>query len=168
MIKKLRSKKIVVQSGEEELPNNNEKIHQQHSAVASETDDKEFKFSAGLSEQEATERLKIYGRNELPEKVVPKWYIFISQLWQPMPIVIWIAAIIEAAIENYIDMAVLICIQFANASIGFYEITKAGDAVAALKKSLKPIATVKRDGKWRNIDAVLLVPGSLRFPFFSQ
>jgi hypothetical protein len=59
---------------------------------------------------------------------------------------IWIAAIVEAGIENWIDMGILLFIQFANASIGYYEITKAGDAVAALKKSLKPVATVKRDG----------------------
>lgn len=120
-----------------------------------------FVYSYGISSAEAEKRLKQYGRNELPEKVIPKWYIFCSQLWQPMPIMIWIAIIIEAGIQNWIDMAVLIFIQFANASIGFYEITKAGDAVAALKKSLKPVATVKRDGKFSNIDAALLVPGDL-------
>lgn len=38
---------------------------------------------------------------------------------------------------------------------------KAADAVAALKASLKPTATVKRDGKWQNIDAVQLVPGDM-------
>ena len=39
--------------------------------------------------------------------------------------------------------------------ISFFETTKAGpgDAVAALKNSLKPTATVKRDGKWADIDA---------------
>ena len=42
-----------------------------------------------------------------------------------------------------------------------YETTKAGDAVAALKASLKPLATAKRDGKWANIDAGNLVPGDL-------
>ena len=42
-----------------------------------------------------------------------------------------------------------------------YETIKAADAVAALKASLKPVATVKRDGKWQNIDAVLLVPGDM-------
>jgi len=51
---------------------------------------------------------------------------------------IWAAAIIEAAIENFPDMGILLFIQFANASIAFYEITKAGDAVSALKNSLKP------------------------------
>jgi H+-transporting ATPase len=74
---------------------------------------------------------------------------------------IWSAAIVEAAIQNWLDMAILLAIQFINASIGFYEITKAGDAVAALKASLKPIATVKRDGKWQTIDAALIFPGDL-------
>lgn len=120
----------------------------------------EFRYSNGLTDNEAAELLRQWGRNELPEKVIPKWYIFVSQLWQPMPIMIWIAAIVEAGIQNYIDMAILLFIQFANASIGFYEITKAGDAVAALKKSLKPEATVKRNGEWKKIDASLVVPGT--------
>ncbi len=38
---------------------------------------------------------------------------------------------------------------------------KAADAVAALKASLKPTATCKRDGKWQVIDAKQLVPGDL-------
>jgi magnesium-transporting ATPase (P-type) len=42
-----------------------------------------------------------------------------------------------------------------------YETTKAANAVAALKASLKPFATVKRDGKWQQIDARLVVPGDL-------
>lgn len=121
-----------------------------------------FKFNeVGFTSAVAEKILKEHGPNVLPEKKVPKWYIFVSQLWQPMPIMIWLAAIIEAAIQNWIDMAILLFIQFANASIGYYEITKAGDAVEALKKSLKPQATVKRDGKWQEISATLIVPGDL-------
>jgi H+-transporting ATPase len=123
--------------------------------------DDNFVFSHGITSQEAKRLLEVHGRNELPEKVIPKWYIFVSQLWQPMPIMIWIAAIVEAGIQNWLDMSILLAIQFTNASIGYYEITKAGDAVAALKKSLKPSATVKRDGKFEVIDAALLVPGDL-------
>ncbi len=44
-----------------------------------------------------------------------------------MPVMIWLAIIVEIAISNYIDMGILIFIQFANASIGFYETTKADD-----------------------------------------
>jgi len=74
---------------------------------------------------------------------------------------IWIAAITEASIENWPDCGILLAIQFINASLGFYEIVKAGDAVAALKSSLKPKATVKRDGKWVEMDARIVVPGDL-------
>lgn len=122
---------------------------------------KPFIKSEGLTTQEAELLLQKYGRNELPENKIPLWYIFLQLLWQPMPIMIWLAALVELAIENYLDMAILLFIQFANASIAFYETTKAGDAVAALKASLKPEATVKRDGKMRTIDAGLLVPGDL-------
>lgn len=121
-----------------------------------------FPISEGLSSEQAHELLKEYGRNELPEKTTPKWLIFLSLLWQPMPIMIWIAAIIEGALENFIDMGVLIAINLINACLGYYETTKAGDAVAALKASLKPTAICFRDGKWDNtFDARLLVPGDL-------
>jgi len=120
-----------------------------------------FVYSHGLTSPQAAQLLQTYGKNCLPEKITPKWYIFVSQLWQPMPVMIWIAAIIEAGIENWIDMAILFIILFGNASIAYYEITKAGDAVAALKASLKPEATVKRDGTWSTIDASLLVPGDM-------
>mmetsp|Transcript_24725 Transcript_24725/g.55492 ORF Transcript_24725/g.55492 Transcript_24725/m.55492 type:complete len:915 (+) Transcript_24725:157-2901(+) len=121
----------------------------------------EFVYSHGISSNEAKRLIEVHGKNELPEVKIPKWYIFASQLWQPMPIMIWLAAIVEAGISNFLDMGILLMIQFANASIGYYEITKAGDAVAALKKSLKPVATVKRDGVFVNIDATLVVPGDL-------
>jgi hypothetical protein len=78
-----------------------------------------------------------------------------------MPILIWLAIIIEFAIKNWIDAGILLGIQFANATLGWYETIKAADAVAALKASLKPLATVKRDGQWQNIDATTVVPGDL-------
>ena len=122
----------------------------------------DFVFNhTGFTTEEAEELLIKYGKNELPDKTDPKWLIFLRCFWQPMPIMIWIAVIIEAAIQNFIDMAILLIIQFANGGISFYETTKAGDAVAALKSSLKPKATCKRDGKWQVIDATLIVPGDL-------
>jgi len=115
----------------------------------------------GLTAKEAYDLLKEHGKNELPEKVVSKWYIFLMLLCEPMPLMIWLAATIEAVIFKWMDMAILLGIQMTNASIAFYETTKAGDAVSALKASLKPEATVKRDGKWRSIDASNVVPGDL-------
>ena len=44
----------------------------------------------------------------------------------PMPIMIWIAVIIEAAIQNWVDMGILLAIQFINATIGWYENRESG------------------------------------------
>lgn len=121
-----------------------------------------FHYSVtGLTTSEAEQRLSEHGKNELPEKTVPKWYILVSQFWKPMSIMIWIAAIVEAAIQGYADMGILLAILFINSFIAFYETVKAGNAVAALKQTLRPHATVQRDGAFRDMDASFLVPGDL-------
>jgi H+-transporting ATPase len=81
-------------------------------------------FSTGLTSNEAANLLRIHGKNELEDKKTPKWLILLQQFWAPMPIMIWIAAIVEVAIENYPDFGILMAIQFINASLGFYEIVK--------------------------------------------
>lgn len=121
-----------------------------------------FHYSiTGLASAEAEHRLQVHGKNELPEKSVPKWYILISQFWKPMSIMIWIAAIVEAAIQGYADMGILLAILFINSFIAFFETVKAGNAVAALKCTLRPHATVQRDGSFKEMDASFLVPGDL-------
>lgn len=120
-----------------------------------------FKYSEGITQEEARVLLMNHGKNEMPEKKIPKWYIFLTIISEPMPLMIWLAIIIEGILMKWSDMFVLLGIQIANASIAFYETTKAGDAVAALKKQLKPEATVKRDGVWKKIDSANVVPGDL-------
>jgi hypothetical protein len=116
---------------------------------------------AGLADDEAVALLNKHGRNELPEKIVPGWRLFLDQFRAPMPVMIWLAIVIEAAIHNWIDAGILLAIQFTNAGISFYELDKAGNAIRALKNGLKPTATCKRNGTWAVLDATLLVPGDL-------
>ena len=68
-------------------------------------------------------------------------------------LMIWAAIIILAAIEQFIDMGILIFVQFANCGISLYEVTKSESAINALKSTLKPYARVKRDGRWQEIAA---------------
>ncbi len=117
--------------------------------------------------------LNEWGPNELVEKKQSKLVIYLKLLIAPMPIMIWIAIFVEIGITianqvtegtpgtNWIDAVILLAIQFINATLGWYETIKAADAVAALKASLKPKATVKRDGKWQEMDATMVVPGDL-------
>jgi magnesium-transporting ATPase (P-type) len=82
-------------------------VHEEeHEKKKGENDDilRDFPISVGLTSVEAEELLRKFGRNELPEKVTPKWLIFVRLLYQPMPIMIWIAAIVEVGIGNYEDI----------------------------------------------------------------
>ncbi|CEP02089.1 unnamed protein product (mitochondrion) [Plasmodiophora brassicae] len=116
-------------------------------------------FSSGLTSAQAAEYLRRYGRNELVEKVKPMWKLFLEQFTAPMPIGIWIAIVVEASLQEWADAVILFILQCINGTVGFLEARKAGNAVAALKATLKPVAQVKRDGVWQTIHAALLVPG---------
>ena len=114
----------------------------------------------GQADAKTKDLLEKYGKNDLPENV-PKWRLFLDQFRAPTPIVIWLAIIIQAVITNWIYIGILVVIQFASASISFYELNKAGNAVKTLRNSLKPTAICKRNGKRVVVDAALLVPGDL-------
>ena len=123
---------------------------------------------AGLTDADAVKYQKSPdgGFNELPDKKKNKIIMFLSYLWGPMPIAIWVAVIIEvirAAIaqEDYEGFIVLLILQFANAVVGFIEESKAGDAIAALRSQLAPKAHVLRNGKWQDRFARELVPGDI-------
>ena len=67
----------------------------------------------------------------------------------------------EDSSDSWIDVVVLVILQLLNVLVGFIEELKAGDAIAALRESLKPEATVKRGGRVYNMDATELVPGDI-------
>lgn len=112
----------------------------------------------GLTSAEAELLLQKWGRNELPEKKKGKFELLMEQFLQPMPLMITAAFCIEGMLQNWVDMTLLIVLNIVNCGLAYYEASKAADAIAALKSSLKPQAQVKRDGHWQNIDAKFLVP----------
>ena len=115
----------------------------------------------GLDDATVAALLRIHGKNVLPEKKVSNMRILINLLLEPMPIIIWFAIFIEIILEKWTDGSILVFIQFTNTSIAFYETCKAKSAMSALKSSLPPQATVKRNGAWVTIDMSNIVPGDL-------
>ena len=98
-------------------------------------------------------RRQEFGFNELPEKTVHPVIKFLLYFTQPMPIMIWVAIIIELikAIvtgDGWEDFIVLMILQFANATVGFVEERNAGNAIAALKAKLTPECYVCRAGEY--------------------
>eukprot|EP01047_Picozoa_sp_COSAG01_P003464 COSAG01_NODE_103_length_26263_cov_31.957728_8_plen_200_part_00 len=83
-----------------------------------------------------------------------------------MPGMIWLAIGIELYMasqdsSHISDFVVLLVLQICNGLLGWHEDTKAGSAIEALKKSLQPEATCRRDGLMDTISAADLVPGDI-------
>ena len=113
----------------------------------------------GLSSEEAALRLDKYGPNILEEPQRNELLVFLGFFWGPMPLMIWIAIIVVGIERDWEDVTVLLVLQLVNGTVGYFEERTAGDAISALKKSLAPRASVKRDGQFQTIEAKNLVPG---------
>jgi potassium/sodium efflux P-type ATPase len=116
----------------------------------------------GLSSSGAASRLEKYGLNELKvKKRSPWWVYFLQEFTDLMVVILIIAALIAAFAGEWRDATVILFIVFINAIIGFIQKFKAEKAIEALKKMVAPTAIVIRDGKQRQIEARMLVPGDI-------
>lgn len=116
----------------------------------------------GLSIQEATERLKKYGYNELVEQNIKSpWVILWEQLTATMVLVLIFAAAVSASLGDFKDAIAILAIVILNALLGLNQEFKAEKAIAALKKLAIPNVKVKRGGNLQEISARELVIGDL-------
>ena len=117
--------------------------------------------SRGLSSAEAGRRLQQYGPNALEEKKVSFIRMLLGYFWGPIPWMIEVAAILSALVRHWPDFFIIIALLIFNAGVGFWQEYTASNAVEALKKELAQKARVLRDGAWKVIDAIGLVPGDI-------
>ncbi|MEM8505665.1 MAG: cation-translocating P-type ATPase [Cyanobacteria bacterium P01_D01_bin.1] len=121
----------------------------------------------GLSQSEADNRLKEYGTNELKETVGrSRFQILLDQFADIMLLMLIAVAIVAAVLDvragNFPKDAIAIgAIVLLNAVLGYFQESKAEDALAALKGLSSPNVTVLRSGETKEISAKQLVPGDL-------
>ncbi len=122
---------------------------------------------SGLSKQQASERLEKYGPNKLKEgekeSIIHK---FLSQLADPMTIVLLVAAVISgitAAIsgEGMADVLIILFVVIMNAILGVYQESKAEAAIEALQEIAAATSKVMRDGRQLTVKSEELVPGDI-------
>ncbi len=116
----------------------------------------------GLSEEEARQRLKKHGINELKqrEKISPL-QILIRQFTSCIVFILLAALIISLIIGERLDAIVISTIVVLNGVFGFIQEFKAEKAIEALKKLTALKAKVIRNGKETEIDSRELVPGDI-------
>ena len=123
-----------------------------------ETDDLYETAAEGLTSSEVESQRKQFGYNEISETRQNPVLKFLTYFWGPIPWMIEIAAILSGLVKHWEDLAVILVLLVVNAIVGFWEEYKAGNTIAALKKSLAVRARVKRGGTWTTIPARELVP----------
>ena len=118
----------------------------------------------GLTDNEATERLKQYGTNKLiEEEKISKLKILFHQFTSPLIYILFVAAVVTFLLKEYIDTGVIMAVVSLNAIIGYIQEYKAEQGVRALKKMLITKARVLRNGKEKEINSEYLVPGDVVF-----
>lgn len=115
----------------------------------------------GLSSQEAERRLAQFGRNEIVEREQPFLLKIASELWQPVPWMLEAAIVLQIAIDERLEAAVIAALLLFNVALSYFQEGKAQAALSILKSRLSVRATVKRDGAWKEISAPELAPGDI-------
>jgi len=102
----------------------------------------------GLSEIEATARLKEYGLNVLPEsKPDGILTIFLRQFKSPLIYILLLAGAVVFAMGEIIDSVIILAILVFNAIVGTIQEGKAQNTLSALKKFAETKASVFRDAR---------------------
>ena len=116
----------------------------------------------GLGATEAKARHASAGPNRIPELPPPtRRERLRRQLANAMILLLAVAALISAAIGEWLDAAVIVAIVVLNTLLGYVQEGKAEDASRAVRELLSPTARVLRDGAVGEVDAALVVPGDV-------
>ncbi|MEK7636603.1 MAG: HAD-IC family P-type ATPase [Patescibacteria group bacterium] len=120
-----------------------------HSASLSEIEQKfGTNFKTGLSQKDATDRLRSEGKNTLPEsRRETVFQIFIRQFKSSLIFVLLFSAGVLFFLGDLTDGLIVLFVLFFNAIIGTVQEGRAQNTLHALKKFTTTDATVLRDGR---------------------
>jgi calcium-translocating P-type ATPase len=118
--------------------------------------------SAGLTQREAVRRLQQHGPNEIHRRQgAGHLRALAAQFTHPLALLLWAAGAL-ALVAGLVPLAVaIVAVIVLNAGFAFLQELQAERATEALSEFLPAVATVRRDGEARTIDARDLVPGDV-------
>ncbi|KAI1320687.1 hypothetical protein EDD11_010221 [Mortierella claussenii] len=115
----------------------------------------------GLTTEQASQRLRTFGHNELAEVKTNKLLKFLGYFLGPIAFLIELACIISVIVQDWFNFAIILGLLFLNAIIGYVEEARAESAVDALRQTLALKTRCWRDGHLCELDTALLVPGDV-------
>ena len=118
-------------------------------------------LQSGLTAREAHRRLEKFGANAMPDTSMHPLRMAIEKFWAPVPWMLEAAIVLELVLGKYVEAAIIAALLIFNAALGLFQESRAQATLAALKSRLALNASVRRDGAWKTIPAVELVPGDV-------
>ncbi|RFC45634.1 MAG: Ca2+-transporting ATPase [Verrucomicrobia bacterium] len=116
----------------------------------------------GLSSEEAAERLHRYGENRIAVRSgTPPWVRLARQFTAPLVLVLIASALVTGFLKEWVDASVILAVVVVNALVGFFQESKAENALEALMKMVVGEALVRRDGRKMKVPSTALVPGDI-------
>ena len=117
---------------------------------------------AGLSPEEAADRLSRHGPNELRETASrPAWRMLLGQFTEPMILILEAAALISYALGNWTEGTAILAIVAMFGILGFLQERRAERAMANLRRLACPMVRVRRGGALLTLPSRELVPGDI-------
>src|ERR1700689_1804616 len=105
----------------------------------------------GLTSDEARGRLEKFGPNAMPDTALHPLRMALEKFWAPIPWMLEAAIVLQAALGDYPQAAIIAGLLVFNAALGLFQESRAQAPLAALKSRLALNGTVRRDGAWQTI-----------------
>jgi Ca2+-transporting ATPase len=116
----------------------------------------------GLDIFEVKHRQSRFGLNLLtPKKGESALARFLSQLNNPLILILLVASLVTAVLKDPADAAVIFAVVLINAIIGYFQESRAEHAIVALAQTMTTEATAIRSGQVLRLPATELVPGDI-------
>jgi len=115
----------------------------------------------GLSTQEANRRLQTFGPNSAIDVEESTWRLLWAKFLAPIPCLLEGAIVLQIILGEYIEASLIAVLLIFNATLGFFQESRARATLEALRKRLALKTTALRDGAWTILPAEKLVPGDI-------
>ena len=114
--------------------------------------------TVGLTSGEAARRLAQYGRNEVAEEHEHVVTRILRHFWSPVPWMLEATVVLQLVMGERFEAALIAALLIFNVALGAFQESRANAALELLKQRLSLKARVRRDGRWTELPAALLVP----------
>jgi P-type Mg2+ transporter len=116
----------------------------------------------GLTGEEASQRLKKYGPNDMSGvKHTSPIVQFLRLFLNPLIAILLVASVVSAILGDPVDASIIVVIVLLSNILNFVQTSRSKNSVEKLRANVAPTASVLRDGTWLELPRRELVPGDI-------